>query len=170
MSSGRDTEDTTITVPIEPLGTAGSPHGGGGEHHGAAAAHEPDVVPARPIVIGSIVLLLLLVLGYLIPTALEHALMDREARLTPPANPLAEKQGARLPPAPRLQVNPARDIVEHRRAEDRVLSSYGWIDAEKGIARIPIDRAMALVAERGIPAPSVAPSAPAPAPVEEGAP
>lgn len=163
MSSGRDTEGTTITAPIEAQGPLhGASGGDGGVQHEHAGAHEPDVVPGRPILIGAIVLLLTLVLGYLIPTALEHTLMDREARLSPPANPLAEKQGARLPPAPRLQVNPARDILEHRRAEDRVLSGWGWVDAEKGIARIPIDRAMALVVERGLPAPS--------APAAEGAP
>jgi hypothetical protein len=166
MSSGRENEDTTITVPMGPLGTARDPHGQAG---GAAAppahahGHEPDVVQGRPILLGTVVLILLLVLGYLIPTALEHALMDREARLSAPANPLAERQGARLPPAPRLQVNPARDIIEHRRAEDRVLSSYGWVDAQKGIARIPIARAMALVAKRGIgarPTPPAAEEAP----------
>jgi hypothetical protein len=166
MSSGRETEDTTITVPMGPLGTAGDPHGqagGAGAPPAHGQGHEPDVVQGRPILLGTLVLILLLVLGYLIPTALEHALMERQARLSAPANPLAERQGARLPPAPRLQVNPARDIIEHRRAEDRVLSSYGWVDARKGIARIPIARAMALVAERGIgarPAPPAADGAP----------
>jgi hypothetical protein len=34
----------------------------------------------------------------------------------------------------------------------RRLSSYGWVDREAGIVRIPIDRAMDLLAERGLPA------------------
>jgi hypothetical protein len=31
------------------------------------------------------------------------------------------------------------------------LNSYGWVDQQAGIARIPIDRAMALLAQRGLP-------------------
>lgn len=121
--------------------------------------HQPDVVPSRPIAIASVVLVLVLVLGYLIPTALEYQWMAREAQQSAPANPLAEIEGRRLPPAPRLQVNPVRDMAELRRAEDRVLNGYAWVDEEAGIARIPIDRAMAIVAEKGLP-----PAAPTPAP------
>ena len=113
--------------------------------------HEPDLVPARPVPIGSAGPVLPLILGYLIPTALESQWMAREARRSGPANPLAALEGRRLPPAPRLQVNPARDMAELRRAEDRVLKGYGWVDEAAGIARIPIDRAMAIVAERGLP-------------------
>lgn len=126
-------------------------HPPGGSASRPEEHHEPDVVPARPVVIGSVVLVLLLVLGYLIPTALESLWMEREARRSGPANPLAAREGRRLPPAPRLQVNPARDMAELRRAEDRVLKGYGWVDEAAGIARIPIDRAMAIVAERSLP-------------------
>jgi hypothetical protein len=85
----------------------------------------------------------------------------------PPANPLAARYGRTEPPAPRLQVNPALDIHEHRKAEQAVLASYGWVDKGAGTVRIPIARAMALLAERGIqapPAPAAAPAADAAAP------
>ena len=139
----------------EKLAATGSPHGG----------HEPDVVAARPVWIAVTVLIVLLAIGYFVPTALENLLLEREARLSPPANPLAATEGRRLPPAPRLQVNPARDITEMRLAEDRILNGYGWVDAAKGIARIPITRAIAIAAKKGLPAPAAqAPSAQAPAP------
>ena len=139
----------------EKLAATGSPHGG----------HEPDVVAARPVWIAVTVLIVLLAIGYFVPTALENLLLEREARLSPPANPLAATEGRRLPPAPRLQVNPARDITEMRLAEDRILNGYGWVDAAKGIARIPITRAIAIAAKKGLPAPAPqAPSAQAPAP------
>lgn len=137
----------------EQLAASGSPQG-----------HEPDAVPARPVWIGVSVLIFLLVIGYLVPTALENLLLEREARRSPPANPLAATEGRRLPPAPRLQVNPARDIAELRLAEDRRLQGYGWVDPGKGIARIPIERAMAILVEKGLPArpPGAAPPAAAP--------
>ena len=66
--------------------------------------------------------------------------------------PLAVTHEQRLPPEPRLQTNPREDLADLRRAEDRVLDSYGWVDKDAGIVRIPIDEAMRLTVERGLPA------------------
>jgi hypothetical protein len=38
-----------------------------------------------------------------------------------------------------------------RAEEDKILKSYAWIDKEKNIVRIPIDRAIDILAERGLP-------------------
>jgi len=55
-------------------------------------------------------------------------------------------------PQPRLQSNAAEENARQRFAEERVLASYGWLDPQTGVVRIPIDRAMDLVAQRGLPA------------------
>jgi hypothetical protein len=55
------------------------------------------------------------------------------------------------PSVPRLQTSPTRDMQEMLRAENARLQSYGWIDRTFGIARIPIDRAMELLATQGLP-------------------
>ncbi|MEZ4735224.1 MAG: c-type cytochrome domain-containing protein [Caldilineaceae bacterium] len=47
-------------------------------------------------------------------------------------------------------------LAERRNAEMAQLQGYGWVDQEAGIARVPIDRAIALVAESGLPVGSVA--------------
>jgi hypothetical protein len=47
-----------------------------------------------------------------------------------------------LPPEPRLQTTPALDLQQLRAAEDQHLSRYAWIDQPRGIAQIPIERAM----------------------------
>ena len=52
------------------------------------------------------------------------------------------------PPAPRLQANPNRDYAEFREEQERELNSYGWVDREKGVVRIPIDRAIEMSLER----------------------
>jgi len=70
-------------------------------------------------------------------------------QLGPPASPFAESQAA--PPAPRLQVRPAQDLKQLRQAEDEKLNSYGWVDEKAGVARIPIDRAMELLVQKGVP-------------------
>jgi hypothetical protein len=42
-------------------------------------------------------------------------------------------------------------LRELHRTEDTTLSSYAWVDREKGVVRIPIERAIDLVAEKGTP-------------------
>ena len=54
-------------------------------------------------------------------------------------------------PQPRLEVKPGVSLAELRAAEEADLNSYGWIDRNKGTVRIPIDRAMQLILERGLP-------------------
>jgi len=57
-----------------------------------------------------------------------------------------------LPPEPRLEETPALDAQEMRAAENKLQTTYGWLDQANGIVRLPIDRAMDLVVERGLPA------------------
>jgi cytochrome c oxidase cbb3-type subunit III len=52
------------------------------------------------------------------------------------------------PPKPTIQ---ARQLLEMRAAEDAALHSYGWVDRPAGVVRMPIDRAMELVLDRGLP-------------------
>lgn len=54
-------------------------------------------------------------------------------------------------PAPRLEVKSGANLAELRAAEDVDLNSYGWVDRNAGTVRIPIDRAMQLILERGLP-------------------
>ncbi len=70
--------------------------------------------------------------------------------LGPPASPFENVRV--LPPAPRLQVDPRQDLQRLRENEKAELDSYGWVDQKNGIVHIPIDRAMDLIAQRGLPA------------------
>jgi hypothetical protein len=58
------------------------------------------------------------------------------------------------PPAPRLETNPSENLAKLRQHEDDVLSSYAWIDKPQSVVRIPINRAIHLLAERGLPEPA----------------
>ena len=53
---------------------------------------------------------------------------------------------------PSPDVNSGQALNQLRGTEDAILSSYGWVDRQKGIVRIPIDRAIELVLQRGLPA------------------
>jgi hypothetical protein len=56
------------------------------------------------------------------------------------------------PPTPRLQTQPFKDVYLLRQGEQQKLTSYEWIDKGSGVVRIPIDRAIELTLQRGLPA------------------
>ena len=56
-----------------------------------------------------------------------------------------------LPPPPRIQPNPAVDMQSYWQSQQNLLNTYGWIDRQSGIVRLPVDRAMELLLQRGLP-------------------
>ena len=64
--------------------------------------------------------------------------------------PLAVGQ-RKEPPTPNLQNQPFKDIYQLRQGETEKLTSYAWVDKEGGVTRIPIDRAMDVMLQRGFP-------------------
>ncbi|HJU41951.1 MAG TPA: hypothetical protein VJ691_04020 [Vicinamibacterales bacterium] len=59
--------------------------------------------------------------------------------------------GERPEPTPALQKQPFHDITALRQEEAGRLGTYGWVDKEGGVARIPIDRAMEILLQKGLP-------------------
>ena len=99
-------------------------------------------------------LLMLMTLGFVVVGVvsmyfLYGAVIEYHASKDAPPSPL---ESSRAPfTGPRLQVAPPMDMDEMKAAENELLDSYDWIDREAGIVRIPIDRAIGLLAERGLP-------------------
>lgn len=58
---------------------------------------------------------------------------------------------ANEPSYPRLQISPPADLSQFREEEAQQLTTYGWINQTAGVVHIPIDRAMDLVLQRGLP-------------------
>jgi hypothetical protein len=56
------------------------------------------------------------------------------------------------PPAPRLEAEPGQDLAAYRDFEQAKLSRYRWVDRQVGLVAIPIDHAMDVVAQQGLPA------------------
>ncbi|MFZ0304701.1 MAG: hypothetical protein WAL75_18560 [Terracidiphilus sp.] len=80
-----------------------------------------------------------------------------------PSNPEMQNKVAEITkgfPMPRVQVdNGDQDIADLHAREDILLDNYTWIDPSKGTVRIPIDQAMQIIAQKGLP---VAPAADTP--------
>lgn len=88
--------------------------------------------------------------------------MDRyERSQQPPQNPLvppARVETRQVPPEtiqefpqPRLEKNERLEINDFLLKEEDTLDSYSWVDQKAGVVRIPIERAMQLIAQQGLP-------------------
>ena len=93
---------------------------------------------------------------------------DRASDTVLPPNVAANL--ARTPPEPRLEPLPLAPGQRLRAEEDAILTTYGWVDKEAGMARIPIDRAIEILAERGLPPSKPMPPAAAPPTPQAAAP
>jgi hypothetical protein len=52
---------------------------------------------------------------------------------------------------PVLQYDPVADLATYQAQQAELLNSYGWKDKADGVAHIPIDRAIDLISEQGLP-------------------
>jgi hypothetical protein len=78
--------------------------------------------------------------------------VGQEAARQPPPILKADPEAMSAPPQPPDAAGAGLQGLRAR--EEGVLESYGWVDQKAGIVRIPIEEAMRLLAERGLPSPS----------------
>lgn len=114
------------------------------EHEGVGRGHEirdtePKYVRRFGYALAAGIAFVLLLMGWLF-----SVLAPRASRTTS----FAPSPQTALPPQPRLQVNAPMDLKRMREREDALLNSYGWADRSNGMARIPIERAMEIMAQR----------------------
>lgn len=64
-------------------------------------------------------------------------------------------------PQPRLETDERTELHDFQLNEEDTLDSYGWVDQKAGVVRIPIERAMQIVAQQGLPTTPKAGTAPA---------
>jgi hypothetical protein len=93
--------------------------------------------------------------------------LERNVRTEDAPLPIVAEAGRREPPPPILRVSPPLDLKRFRESEEPRLHGYRWVDKTAGVVAIPIERAIELLAERGLPS---RPRPAAPAPKEKGAP
>jgi hypothetical protein len=122
---------------------------------------EREDLGAKPILTFLLSLTIGCVLVAVVLRGLYSYLDTYEGRRQPVQNPLAlpttadtrivEQGDIKKFPQPRLETDETTEINNFRMQEEQTLNSYGWVDQSAGVARIPIDRAMALLAQRGLP-------------------
>jgi|SRR5215469_3799123 len=107
-------------------------------------SRRPDYEPsdASPVLLAG---LAAGIAGFVVCTTLGLALLYPQTLHQREVGPIASSAG------PRLQVDPKADLTALRQAEAMRLDRYAWIDRASSRVQIPIDRALALTAERGLP-------------------
>jgi hypothetical protein len=97
---------------------------------------------------------------YLIVFGMYRFLDRYDTAHQPPLSPMATPQAdtravthenTETFPQPRLEENERTQLRSFIEDQDRKLATYDWVDKDRGTMRIPIDRAMELIEQRGLP-------------------
>lgn len=108
-----------------------------------------DANPTMLFLVGGGLIVLILVFMFVVLGVLK--LFEAHKPTTDEPPPPATAEAHVVPPEPRLQVTPQADYARMLTEQDSLLRTYGWVDERLGIARIPIDTAIAIVAARELP-------------------
>ena len=115
------------------------------------AGHEKSDVSIGAIVKFGIGLAVAAVLIHVAMWGLFRVLDERRDDRDRPLPALVAAGLKRTPPEPRLEQNALEPRRRMLAEENAALTTYGWVDRNAGIVRIPIERAMDLLVERGLP-------------------
>lgn len=94
----------------------------------------------------AVALLLMCIATFAVVFALFRYFEGKYGGVLPRATQSMALDARHLPPSPQLEVTETADLAAQRAAEQRILSTYGWVDREHGVVRIPIERAIELLA------------------------
>jgi hypothetical protein len=118
--------------------------------HPSQPGHEAGDVRVRPLLV-SLALLAAGCTGALLLMRWTFDLFEAAARAKDrPGHPLAEEH--QRPPGPRLQADPQAENAAWEAQQREALTSYGWLDRDGGLVRLPVERALELVLQEGLPA------------------
>jgi hypothetical protein len=108
-----------------------------------------------PVVVGTAAVGLLITVALVVVgvTWFAQALVGIPFSITRPTDLIDGLQAAAAPtpPAPALEAESGQTLDRYRSIEQQKLNTYGWVDRSAGVIRMPIDRAMDLTAQRGLP-------------------
>lgn len=113
--------------------------------------HEPNRANLRPVVAFVVGLMIVSVIAFGVAILMVRLVSQEPVTIGPPSAGVA---AAPVPAPPPNVVARADPNLEYRTMVAQSLAdlmTYGWVDKDAGIARIPIDQAMQIVVVQGLP-------------------
>jgi hypothetical protein len=130
--------------------------------HNEGVGHEHGDIDIRAIVVSIVVLFVICTTVAALMAGLfkvfEYRAVTNDPPVSPVARPATVMPRTTASPAfgaaagPRLLTNEPVALERQRESERQVLQGSGWVNQSAGVARIPIEDAKKLLAERGLPA------------------
>ncbi len=119
--------------------------------------HEADLVVVRSLVLFATILVVVIILVELILALVMQGLSREEKQMwSRTRERFANTSGEFIGPA--LQPKPSADLARLKQEELSRLNDYGWVDRTAGVAHIPIERAIDILARSGLPSPAAGPA------------
>jgi hypothetical protein len=118
--------------------------------HNPGTVHEHRDINVAAIVWFVVVLGLIVIFVDIAMWGLFKVFNHMESKNEPIVSPLALPAGQPLGP-PGLQTTPWVDLKQFRKEQNAYLHGYGWVDETAGVARVPIEKAKALLLKQGLP-------------------
>jgi hypothetical protein len=141
-----------------------SGHGAGEPPTHADVSFESTDVKTGTILAYLFYLALAVAVTFLISILILRFTTNMAVQLETPPPPVRQGAGKILPPEPRLQgvpgheVDPQQDLRDKIKADTEANKKLGWIDQKAGIAQIPVEEAMKIIARKGLPGVPAAPA------------
>jgi hypothetical protein len=110
--------------------------------------YEDSTVSVKQLFAFAMGIVALVLVGVLV-SAFTFKFFERHTPMGPSASPFDESR--ELPPGLHLQTNAPEDLKNYRDAQDKTLAGYGWVDPKAGVVRIPVERAMQILLQKGYP-------------------
>jgi len=129
------------------------------EEHAPAHAHEKTDANVKAVSLFALSLVVMVVVVGAVSAVYYYYLSKNWPHVGTATAPMPDP--SQVPPAPQLQTSPQQDLKRMREYEEQRLRTAGWIDRQAGVTHIPIEQAMDLVAQRGLPW-KATPAAPSP--------
>src|SRR5262245_60879542 len=137
-------------------------HGHGGHGHGQEHEQvESSAVAPKPVLMFLAILFIATAFVFFIVKGLDYGFRKLDVTKQEQAATQVQTGERQLPPEPMLQGAPGKDkptllpledMERVRNETNEKINSFGWVDKPGGIARIPIDSAKNMIAEKGLPA------------------
>jgi hypothetical protein len=110
--------------------------------------HETRDADIHKLILFGIACVVLIGFGFIITEIVVHVWVPPRPASAPAT---LYAQGGQIPPRPRLEQHPGETIGPYMRMENHLLNSYGWVNRQAGTVRVPIQQAMSMLLQKGVP-------------------